>query len=251
MWGWSRADFPLVSQQHGTSHRIEQYHIIRIREMCWKAISCSNKWPTAQQKPEESHLCERRLCHEKSLILNPLTCHPHSKGLRGRESIFGMGAREQGNGRLQEGSMRDTKEKGGTGVTPVKRGACEGVGWGSHPCSWLVPCEALCFLSLPSEGLCFTCKQWQWPQLAWPSAASKLAWPRKEEGAVVRIGRGIGLREEGGFKMPVLSGHWCHACAHRGRAEDGPRHPFFFFPSPQSLFPRWMNLWKTAAHCLP
>lgn len=185
MWGWSHADFPPVSQQHGTSHRIEQYHIILIREMCWKAISSSNKWPTAQQKPEESHLCRQRLCHEKSLILNPLTCHPHSKGPLGKKGAFSGWGQESGTERkgLQGGSMRDTRREGGTGVTPAplsqKRGLW-GEGWGSHPCSWLVPCEAPCFLSLPSVGLCFTCKQWQWPQLAWPSAASKLAGPRKE-----------------------------------------------------------------------
>lgn len=36
--------------------------------------------------------------------------------------------------------------------------------------------------------------------------------------------------------MPVLSGHWCHACAHRGRAAEGPRRPFLFPPSTVSFF---------------
>lgn len=93
--------------------------------------------------------------------------------------------------------MRDTGGEGGTGVTPAplsqKRGLW-GEGWGSHPCSWLVPCEALCFLSFPSKRLCFTCKQWQWPQLAWPSAASKLAGPRKEGGQSYRMGWGIRVK---------------------------------------------------------
>lgn len=122
-----------VSQQHGTSHGIERYHIILIREMCWKAISSSNKWPSAQQKPEESHLCRQRLCHEKSLILNPLTCHRRSKGPlrkegateRERESKQG---REEG---VTQGEVWGTLwEKRGTGVTPAplsqKRGPVKG-----------------------------------------------------------------------------------------------------------------------------
>ena len=88
MWGWCHADFPLVSQQHGTSHRIELYHIILIREMCWKAISSSNKWPTGQQKQAECHHCRQRLCHDKSLILNPLTCLTHSKSSLREKGAF-------------------------------------------------------------------------------------------------------------------------------------------------------------------
>lgn len=104
-----------------------------------------------------------------------------------------MGAGEQRR-RGYSGGVRGTLgEKGLRGSHQYfsgRRGAFEGVGRGSHPCSWLVPCEALRFLSFPSEGLCFTCKQWQWPQLAWPSAASKLAEPRKEKEVGVRIGWG-------------------------------------------------------------
>ena len=137
MRGWRHADFPLVSQQHGTSHRIEQYHIILIREMCWKAISSSNKWPTAQQKPEESHLRWQRLCHEKSLILNPLTCHTHSKGPLREEGAFFIfffsgwerESRTEKKG-LRGGVKRDTRGEGGTGVTPAplsqKRGLLRG-----------------------------------------------------------------------------------------------------------------------------
>lgn len=45
----------------------------------------------------ESHLCRQRLCHEKSLILNPLTCHPHSKALVGKPgTAVRMGARASG-----------------------------------------------------------------------------------------------------------------------------------------------------------
>lgn len=125
MRGRSHADFALVSQQHGTSHCIGQYHIILIREMCWKAISSPDKWPSAQQKPEESHLCWQRLCHEKSLILNPSTCHLHSKG-----SPFQDGSWRAEKKGLQRGSVRDTQREGGTGVTPVlfrqKRGLWRG-----------------------------------------------------------------------------------------------------------------------------
>lgn len=131
MWGWSHADFPLVSQQHGTSHRIEQYHIILIREMCWKAISSSNKWPTAQQKPEESDLYLQRLCHEKSLILSPLTCHPHSKDPLREECAILRGERKR---RTEmkglQGEVQGTLgEKGVLGShqhLSAKRGACEG-----------------------------------------------------------------------------------------------------------------------------
>lgn len=113
--GWCHTDFPLVSQQHGTLHRIEQYHIILIREMCWKAISSSDKRPAAQQKPEECRLRRRRLCHVKSLILNPLTCHTHSKGpLPGkREHFFGTRARDQDREEEVTGGARGTLgEKG-------------------------------------------------------------------------------------------------------------------------------------------
>lgn len=46
-------------------------------------------------------------------------------------------------------------------------------------------------------------------------------------------------------RIPVLLAHWCHACAHRGRAVKGPRRPFSL-PPPQSLFPEWMNLSEAA-----
>lgn len=92
------------------------------------------------------------------------------------------------------GSERNTRGERGTGVTPAplsqKRGLW-GEGWGSHHSFWLVPCEALCFLPLGFEGLCFTRKQWQWPQLAQPSAASKLAAARKDAG----VGGGSDERE--------------------------------------------------------
>lgn len=167
-----------------------------------------------------------------------------------------MGAREQRNRGYSRGVRGTLGEKGLRGSDQYfsgRRGAFEGVGRGSHPCSWLVPCEALRFLSFPSEGLCFTCKQWQWPQLAWPSTASKLAEPRKEKEVGVRIGWGrrVGLGGGGYVRMPVLSGHWCHACAHRGRAAEGPSTPFFFFPPAQSLFPGWMNLSEAVGHCVP
>lgn len=175
----------------------EQYPIILIREMCCKAISSSNKWPTAQQKPEESHPCRQGLCHEKPLILNPLTCHTHWKGPLREEAVFSGWERERGTEKkgLHGGVRGKLGGEGGTGVTPAplsqKRGRW-GEGSGSHPCFWLVPCEARCFLSLPTEGLCFTRKQQQWPQHARPSAASKLAWVRKE-------GRGFEL--EGGIRV--------------------------------------------------
>lgn len=99
---------------------------------------------------------------------------------------FERGAKEKDRDEgVTGGSTRDTEGEGGTGVTPGTSQPKEGPVRGrlrQPSCSWLVPCEALCFLSFPSERLCFTCKQWQWPQLAWPSAASKLAGPRKEGG---------------------------------------------------------------------
>lgn len=129
MRGRSHADSGPVSQQHGTSHCTGQYHIILIREMCWKAISSSDKWPSAKQKPEESHLCWQRLCHEKSLILSPSTCHLHSKGSQGSEQFQDGSWRAEKKGLLQ-GSVRDTRREGGMGVTPVlfrqKRGLWRG-----------------------------------------------------------------------------------------------------------------------------
>lgn len=115
-----------------------------------------------------------------------------------------MGAREQRNRGYSRGVRGTLGEKGLRGSDQYfsgRRGAFEGVGRGSHPCSWLVPCEALRFLSFPSEGLCFTCKQWQWPQLAWPSTASKLAEPRKEKEVGVRIGWGRRVGLGGGVGM--------------------------------------------------
>lgn len=136
-----------------------------------------------------------------------------------------------------------------------RRGAFEGVGRGNHPCSWLIPCEALRFLSFPSERLCFTCKQWQWPQLAWPSAASKLAEPRKEKegGWGVRIGKGrrAELGGVGMSRMPVLSGHWCHACAHRGRAVERPRHPPFFLSPYTVSFSRMNESFRSCVSLCP
>lgn len=129
MWGWCHADFPVVSQQHETSHCIEQYHIILIREMCWKAISSSNKWPTAQQKPEESRLCQQRLCHEKSLILNPLTCHTHSKGPLRKEGAFSGWEQDREEG-VTGGRKRDTGGRRGywghTSTSQPKEGPVRG-----------------------------------------------------------------------------------------------------------------------------
>lgn len=114
MGGCCHADFPSVSQQHETSHRIEQYHIILIGEMCWKAISSSNKWAIAQQKPEECHLFLQRLCHEKSFILNRLTPQTHSKGSWVERGAFlrwqqGTGTEKKG---LQERERGTLKGKG-------------------------------------------------------------------------------------------------------------------------------------------
>lgn len=152
---------------------------------------------------------------------------------------------------------RDTRGEGGTGVTAASISQNRGLRWGRlrQPSLLLAGTMWSPLLPLsPSEGLCFTCKQWRWPLLAQPSTPSKLAVARKD-------GRlGSGWREskvivgKGGVmdmsRMPVLSGHWCHACAHRGRAAEGPRRPILCPPSTVS-FPGWMNLWEAAAHCLP
>lgn len=72
-------------------------------------------------------VCER-LCHEKSLILNPLTCHTHSKGPV-REAFFWGGESRTEKKGLQ-GRVRGTlEEKGVLGShqhLSAKRGACEG-----------------------------------------------------------------------------------------------------------------------------
>lgn len=72
-----------------------------------------------------------KVCHEKSLILNPLTCHPHSKGhLREEGAILGWEreSRTEMKG-LQGGVWGTLGEKGVLGShqhLSAKRGACEG-----------------------------------------------------------------------------------------------------------------------------
>lgn len=196
MWGWSHADFPLVSQQHGTSHRIEQYHIILIREMCWKAISSSNKWPTAQQKPEESHLCRQRLCHEKSLILNPLTCHPHSKGPLREEGAFSGWERESRTERkgLQGGVRGTLGEKGVLGShqhLSAKRGACKGKAEAAIPALGWYHVKLSASSLFLQRGFVSHANSGSGPNL--PGQALHPNWQRQEkkEGGGVQMGWGV------------------------------------------------------------
>lgn len=126
---------------------------------------------------------------------------------RGSSYFFRDGSERVGQRRrgYRGGVKRDTRGEGGTGVTPAplsqKRGLLRGR-QRQHPCSWLVPCEALCFLSLPSEGLCFTRKQWQWPQLVRAKRC-------------IQTGRGEKRREGGS------NGRGCKGIARGGREGSG------------------------------
>lgn len=153
---------------------------------------------------------------------------------------------------------RDARGEGGTGVTPASFSQKRGLRWGRlrQPSLLLAGTMWSSLLPLsPSEGLCFTRKQQRWPLLAWPSAPSKLAAARKGE----RLGWGwreskVIVRKGGVMdmsRMPVLSGHWCHACAHRGRAAEGPRHPILCSPSLHSLFSRMNESLKSGSPLSP
>lgn len=217
--------------------------------MCWKAISSSDKWPSAQQKPDKFHLCWQRLCHEKSFIPNP-SRHPYSKG-----SSFKMGAREQRR-RGYSGGVRGTLgEKGHGGHTSTFQ--AEGGLWRDRQrqpslllagtmWSSLLPLFAFrgALFHMQTVAVAPTC-------LAKCCIQTGRAEKRKRSGVRIDWGRRVGLRGSGYVRMPVLSGHWCHACAHRGRAAEGPRRSFFSFPPAQSLFPGWMNLSEAVAHCVP
>ena len=166
------------------------------------------------------------------------------------------GPSQEREGILLGGSERAGREKKGlqwgmlggergTGVTPAslsQKWGLRGVGRGSRPSSWLVPCEALRFLCLPSEGLCFACKQWQWPQLAWPSAASKLAAPRKEGGEVGEAGVSIGMGYKGiaGGSRHVLNTSpfrpLMSCLCPPWESSGGTKAPLLLPPSPKCLF---------------
>ena len=175
------------------------------------------------------------------------------KGLsRGKgEHVSGMRARDQDReeGVTGEGGLeRDTRGKGVLGShrhLSAKRGACEGKAEAAIPAlGWYhvkLSASSLFLLrgfvshansgsgpNSPGQALH---PNWQ----GWERKGGGLEW---EEGGYLGIawgGRSVGMS-----RMPVLLGHWCHACAHRGRAAEGPRRPFL--PPPTTLPPTLHSL---------
>lgn len=168
-----------------------------------------------------------------------------------------MRAREQRRRGYSRGSERDTRREGAMGVTPIlfrqKRGLWRGRQ--RQPSlllagtMWSTPLPLFSFrgalFHMQTVAVAPTC-------LAKRCIQTGRAEKRKRRGVRMGWGRRVGLRGEWvRSRMPVLSGHWCHACAHRGRAAEGLRHPFFSFPLHSLFFQdEWIfqKLWPIVSH---
>lgn len=238
--------------------------------MCWKAISSSNKWPSATTKARgipslPAKVVSWEITHPKSLDMSSAF-----KGPRGEMGmVFSGWERERaGPGRkgLRRGgwgaSVRDTLGERGPGVTPAplsqKRGPVKG-----RPRWPSLLLAATMWSSLASSlflhrGFVSHANSGSGPNL--PGQALHPNWqgPRKGGGGVAPTGWGIRvwLGEEGvgmSPKMPVsfrplmscLCPPWESSGGTKAPLSLPPRH----LPSTVSLFSGWMNLSEAAAHC--
>lgn len=168
----------------------------------------------------------------------------------------------QGGWGMRGASVRDTLGERGPGVTPAplsqKRGRWR-EGWGGHPCSWLLPCEALL---LPLSSFTGALFHMQTVAVA-PTCLAKSCiqtgreWGKREEGvALTGWGARVWLGEEGvgmSPKMPVSFKPLMSRLCPPWESSRGTKAPLFLpthhLPSAVSLFSGWMNLSEAAAHC--
>lgn len=250
-----------VSQQHGTSLRIEHYHIILIREMCWKAISSLNNWPSATTKANgipslPAKVVSWEITHPKSLDMSSSFKGPRGEtgtgGQDGSESERGQGWR--GYGRvggwgMRGASVRDTLGERGPRVTPAplsqKRGPVKG-----RPRRPSLLLAATMWSSLASSrflhrGFVSHANSGSGPNL--PGQALHPNWQgaRKERGGVAPTGWGarVWLGEEGvgmSPKMPVsfkpLMSRLCPPWESSGGTKAPLSLPSHHLPSALSFF---------------